>query len=137
MEISDDSVISLDNREVPHQANLSGNINLNYSGDRFDGRLTYRYVGNRFGNLENSFTLPAYGRWDASVKWNVSNRWYLSVLGTNLFNSAGLNNFFGPNQFGSNADAATAEFIENNPDASFVVFPISGRTVSLSVGYRI
>ena len=137
VEISDDSVISLDNREVPHQANLSGNINLNYSGDRFDGRLTYRYVGNRFGNLENSFTLPAYGRWDASVKWNVSNRWYLSVLGTNLFNSAGLNNFFGPNQFGSNADAATAEFIENNPDASFVVFPISGRTVSLSVGYRI
>ena len=40
-------------------------------------------------------------------------------------------------RFGSNADAATAEFIESNPDASFVVFPIAGRTVSVSVGYRI
>ena len=134
---SDDSIISLEDSAVPHQANVSGNLNLRYDGDRLNGRLTYRYIGDRFGNLENSFTLPAYSRWDASLSWDINSKFYLTLLGTNLLNSAGLNNFFGPNQFGSNADAATAEFIENNPDASFVVFPIAGRTVSVSVGYRI
>jgi len=106
---SDDSILSLDDRAVPHQANLYGNINLNYRGG---------HIGDRFGNLENSFTLPAYSRWDASVRWDINNQWYITLLGTNIFNSAGLNNFFGPNQFGSNADAATAEFIENNPSVS-------------------
>ena len=134
---SDDSIISLEDSAVPHQANVSGNINLRYDGDRLNGRLTYKYIGDRFGNLENSFTLPAYSRWDASLSWDINSKFYVTLLGTNLLNTAGLNNFFGPNQFGSNADAATAEFIENNPDASFVVFPIAGRTVSVSVGYRI
>ena len=44
-------------------------------------------------------------------------------------------NFFGPNEFGSNSNAATADFINQNPNASFVVFPISPRSIFLKVGY--
>ena len=58
-----------------------------------------------------------------------------SLIANNLFNSTGLLNFFGPNEFGSNANAATADFIDQNPNASFVVFPISPRSIFFKVGY--
>ena len=99
-------------------------------------RDSYNYVGKRFGNIENAFTLPAYGTVGLDIGYALSAQFSLGLRVKNVLNSAGLANFFGPNVFGSNSDAATAEFIADNPDGSFVVFPISPRAVFLSVDYR-
>lgn len=56
---------------------------------------------------------------------------------TNLFSSEGLANFFGANSFGASANGATAEFIQANPDASFVVVPVLPRSTLLKLNYSL
>ncbi len=137
IDTNDDNIETFSDNKLPHQANLMGNISLNYNLNKWSGSLRYRYLGNRYGNFANSFTLPAYGRVDAVIGYDIDERSDLMLSAHNLFNTAGLNNFFGPNQFGSSSDAASESFISNNPNASFVVFPIGGRTISLRFGYKI
>ncbi len=132
---ADDFTTSFDDNTLPHQPNLMGNISLHYDADKIGGTLRLNYMGSRYGNFENSFELPAYSTVDMSLRYQLSKTWDLGLRATNLFNSVGLNNFFGPNEFGSSSNAATADYINANPAASFVVFPISGRSVYLSVGY--
>ena len=47
----------------------------------------------------------------------------------------GLMNFFGPNQFGSSASAVTPAFVEENPEATFMVVPVLPRTIILKLAY--
>jgi iron complex outermembrane recepter protein len=133
---NDDEIVSFDNMALPHQPKFSNLISLQYAGDRFAGSLGWRYLGSRYGNFENSFRLPAYSAFNLNMHYDLSERWYVGIRAQNLLNTAGLNNFFGPNEFGSSANAATADYISGNPNASFVVFPIAGRSVFLSIGYQ-
>ena len=93
-------------------------------------------MGEREGNAENAFQLPAFSTFGLDFQYWVNTKLGLALKVQNVFNSEGLMNFFGPNEFGSNANAATAEFIDANPDASFVVFPILPRSIYLSAHYR-
>lgn len=47
-----------------------------------------------------------------------------SVVLTNFFNSERLANFFRANSFDVSAPLAIANFIQTNPDESFVVVPV-------------
>jgi len=60
----------------------------------------------------------------------------VQLLASNLFNSVGLNNFFGANSFGASADGITKEYIQANPDASFIVVPVLPRRTVLKVSYK-
>ncbi len=94
-------------------------------------------MGEREGNIANAFQLPAYGIFNmgAGMYYQLGN-WTVNALVTNLFNSEGLANFFGANSFGANANGVTSDFIQANPDASFVVVPVLPRGVLLRLGYR-
>ena len=136
IDIADDQTIDFSDNTTPHNPNFLATLGLSYDRDSWFGSLRYNYVGKRFGNIENAFTLPAYGTVGLDIGYALSAQFSLGLRVKNVLNSAGLANFFGPNVFGSNSDAATAEFIADNPDGSFVVFPISPRAVFLSVDYR-
>ena len=136
IDIADDQTIDFSDNTTPHNPRFMANVGLTYDrGDWFAG-LRYNFIGKRFGNIENAFTLPRYGTIDLDVGYALSSKFSLGLRVKNLLNSGGLANFFGPNTFGSNSDAATAAFIQANPNESFVVFPISPRAVYLSVDYR-
>ena len=132
---SDDQIVNFDNNQIPHNPKFLVNLELVYDKDSWHFGVNANHVGKRYGNLENAFILPAYTTLGTDLGYAISNQFSVGLRVRNLFNSAGLANFFGPNQFGSNSDAASAEFIQNNPDASFVVFPIMPRIFYLSIDY--
>jgi len=134
--VFDDQTIDFSNNTIPHNPRFMANVGLTYDrGDWFAG-TRYNFIGKRFGNIENAFTLPSYGTIDLDIGYALSSNFSLGLRVKNLLNSGGLANFFGPNSFGSNSDAATTAFIQANPNESFVVFPISPRAVYFSVDYR-
>ena len=93
-------------------------------------------MGEREGNVANAFQLPAYSIFNGGLAYQINSSLSLDFLVTNLLNSEGLANFFGANSFGASANGATAEFIQANPNASFVVVPVLPRGTMLRLGYR-
>ncbi len=133
---SDDVLNDFSGNELPHNPNVSLEVSPMYQTSKWSTFLTWRFMGNRQANVANAFQLPSFHVFNAGVVFEPSKNWNLSLIANNMFNSKGLMNFFGPNEFGSNANAATTEYIAQNPGASFVVFPIVPRTVQLGIGYR-
>lgn len=136
IDAADDRTIDFSNNTIPHNPSFMANAGLTYDRRDWYAGVRYNFIGSRFGNIENAFRLPSYGTVDLDIGYALSDQFSLGLRIKNLLNSGGLANFFGPNEFGSNSDAATAEFIAANPDESFAVFPISPRAVYLSVDYR-
>jgi len=132
---ADDVVIDYSGNKVPHNPNAMLEISPIYKTGKIDIFATWRYMGEREGNVANAFQLPAFSTINAGVGYQLNKQVNISLIANNLFNSTGLMNFFGPNEFGSNSNAATTDFINQNPNASFVVFPISPRSIFLKVGY--
>lgn len=134
---SDDSISNFSDNELAHTPKIMSRVSADYKYNSLLASLSIRTMGKRFGNAENSFVLPAFTTLGLSAEININKNVLLGFRVTNLLNSAGLMNFFGPNEFGSSANAATKEYINANPSSSFVVFPILPRAIYLSVGYKI
>ena len=132
---SDDTISDFSGNKIPHNPNLMLEVGPTYSSDNMNIFLTWRYMGERQGNVSNAFQLPAFSTLNTGISYALNRNVNISLIANNLLNSTGLMNFFGPNEFGSNSNAATADFIAQNPNASFVVFPITPRSLFLKVGY--
>ena len=135
VEETDDSIIDYSGNKVPHNPNAMLEVTPIYKINKWNIFATWRYMGEREGNVANAFQLPSFSTINAGISYPINNQVNVSLIANNLFNSTGLMNFFGPNEFGSNSNAATEDFINQNPNASFVVFPISPRSIFLKVGY--
>jgi len=133
---SDDSTIDFSGNELPHTPKVMSYLSFQAKKNKWSGNLGLRMMGKRFGNSENSFTLPSFTTFSGKITYKVSPKTDIQLQAKNIFNSGGLMNFFGPNDFGGSANDATKEFINQNPDASFVVFPIMPRAVYLSFNVR-
>jgi len=133
----DDTISDFSGKKIPHNPSLMLELSPIYSVDKFNMFATWRYMGERQGNVSNAFQLPGFSTVNAGIGYQISNSINVTLIANNILNSKGLMNFFGPNEFGSNSNAATAEYIAENPDASFVVFPINPRSVFLKVGYQL
>ena len=132
---SDDIITNYSGNKIPHNPDLMLEISPTYTRNNINVFVSWRYMGKRQGNVSNAFQLPSFSTINAGIGYQLHKNINITLIANNLFNSKGLMNFFGPNEFGSNSNAATAEYIEQNPDASFVVFPISPRSLFLKVGY--
>ncbi len=135
IESNDDFTLDYSGKALPHNPNIMLEISPIYTNKNLEAFVAWRYMGEREGNYANAFQLPAFSTVHAGVNYQINRSINISLIGNNLLNSAGLMNFFGPNEFGSNANAATPAYIAQNPNASFVVFPISPRSIYLKVGY--
>lgn len=132
---SDDSVTDFSGNSVAQIPKLMSKISANLITGKLKTSLHWQHMGQREGNAENAFQLPAYNTFGLSAFYHADSHWTFSVQASNLFNSQGLMNFFGPNEFGSSANAATTEYINANPNGSFVVFPILPRAIYFSAHY--
>lgn len=132
---SDDSTTDFSGNTLPFNPKLMFNLSAEYDKNKFASFIKWQYMGKREGNAANAFQLAAYSIFNAGLGYRFNKNLSASLLGTNILNSDGLANFFGANTFGANANGVTQEYIENNPDASFVVVPILPRATSLQLNY--
>ena len=133
---ADDTITDYSDNTLAFNPKLMFNIGADYQKDKLNGFLKWQFMGEREGNIANAFQLPAYSIFNAGLGYEINKNLSARVVVTNLFNSEGLANFFGANSFGASANGATADFIQANPDASFVVVPVLPRGTMLSLGYR-
>lgn len=133
---ADDEVDDYSGNKIPHNPSIMFDITPSYTQDKLGVFASLRYMGERKGNVSNAFVLPGFATLNAGISYQLNKNIDISLAANNLLNSTGLMNFFGPNEFGSNSNAATEEYIQNNPDASFVVFPINPRSIFLKIGYN-
>jgi len=131
----DDVVSDFSGGKVPHTPSMIFTLRPEYQKGNIVGYLSYRFQSSRYANAENSFNLPSYGTLGGGIQYSRG-RFILGLDGTNLLNSAGLANFFGPDTFGSSSNQATSEYIQSNPNGRFVVFPILPRALRISLGYN-
>ena len=137
IDVSDDLTLDFSENRAPHNPDFISRVSVFYQSKNILAELIHRYVGGRFANAENSFWLDGFGAFDFDITYDINEKMHVGLHGSNIFNSSGLMNFFGPNEFGSNSNQATKEYISNNPNGSFVVFPILPRTIELTFGVRI
>ena len=135
VEAYDDTILDYSGNILPHNPKLTFSIKPTYAYKKIKVFAQWEYIGKREGNIANAFQLPAFNIADLGVVYNVNKHLSLGLTSNNIFNSTGLMNFFGPNEFGSNANEATENYIAENPDASFVVFPVMPRTIYLKTTY--
>ena len=136
VDTADDTTTNYSDNTLPFNPALMFNLGGEYQGGNFSAFLKWQFMGERQGNVANAFQLPAYSIFNFGTGYAVSQHITLQLLVTNVFNSEGLANFFGANSFGASANGTTADFIQNNPDASFVVVPVLPRGTVLTLNYR-
>jgi len=133
---ADDQILDYSDNDLPFNPNLMFNLGAEYSQDKLNGFVRWQFMGEREGNVANTFQLPAYSIINLGLGYEFNQNLAANFLVTNLFNSAGLANFFGPTDFGASANDVTAEFVQSNLDASFVVVPVLPRGMMIRMSYR-
>lgn len=136
VDTDDDSIQDFSGNRLPFNPTIMYNLGAEYQHKGFSSFVKWQFMGEREGNIANAFQLASYSIFNIGAGYVINKNWTVDLVATNLFNSDGLANFFGPNSFGSNANQATSDFIQSNPDASFVVVPILPRGALLKLGYR-
>lgn len=131
----DDSVIDYSNNVLPFNPTIMFNLSGQFEKNNFTSYLKWQFMGKREGNVANAFQLPAYSIFNAGLGYKINKSLKADILVTNLFNSKGLANFFGANSFGASANGTTAEFVQANPDTSFIVVPVLPRGALLRLSY--
>lgn len=125
---TDGGATDLTGNTVQRQPEWQGRITPSYTlpvGDQGQVSLytTLAYVGDRFSDVQNQQTLPAFYKWDAGVTWDVNERIQVQVTGDNLTDEIGLTEG-NPRTIGSQGSGV------------ILARPILGRSFRLSVGYR-
>jgi iron complex outermembrane recepter protein len=131
----DDQLIDFSGNQVPFLPNVMLHITPEYSIERFSGFITWTYIGERQGNIANTFSLPSFSILGGGISYSFGSNLVVSLESRNIFNSTGLMNFYGPNFFGASKDNATQEFVDQNPNAGFVVVPAMARMLSIKMRY--
>ncbi|MDE3740858.1 TonB-dependent receptor [Maribacter polysaccharolyticus] len=136
VDMADDGILDYSDNELAFNPALRFNLGVNYHKERWSGFYKWQFMGERQGNVANTFQLPAYSIFNMGIGVEIIENLSANLEVTNLFNSAGLANFAGPNSFGASANSATAAYIQANPDASFIVFPVLPRGSYLTLDYK-
>jgi outer membrane receptor protein involved in Fe transport len=136
VDTADDAILNYSGNMLSFNPNVMFNLGVDYQKDKWSGFFRWHFMGAREGNIANAFQLPSYSIFNAGCGFKFSQNLSGNLVVTNLFNSEGLANFFGPNSFGASANDATTDFIQSNPNASFVVVPVLPRGTLLGMNYK-
>ena len=134
-ETEDDAIIDYSGNTLPHTPAVMLSVMPRYVKGSFDCFAKWNYMGRREGNISNGVELPGFHLFDMGMGFRVTEHVRFSGTIRNLFNGTGIMNFFGPNMFGSNANAATPEYVAGNPSDTFVVFPVPPRRIFLKAEF--
>ena len=135
IDTADDVTVDYSGNQLAFNPKFMSNLSLVYEKDNFNMYYTWHHMGKRFGNVANAFELDAYTIFNVGGGCKITKNITASFEVSNLFNSAGLANFFGDNSFGASANGVTKEFVANNPNNSFVVVPILPRSSIIRLNY--
>ncbi|TXG38488.1 TonB-dependent receptor [Seonamhaeicola maritimus] len=131
----DDTIHDFSGNTLAFNPKLMFNLGSTFERNRLLAFFKWQYMGEREGNVSNGFQLAAYSTFNTGIGYKINKHWSVDIVVSNLFNSEGLANFFGAISFGASGSGATPEFIQANPDASFVVVPILPRSSLIKLNY--
>ncbi|TNJ43684.1 TonB-dependent receptor [Tamlana fucoidanivorans] len=131
----DDIIYDYSGNTLAFNPKIMFHLGAEYDENKTSAFFKWQFMGQREGNVSNGFQLPSYSVFNTGLGYKITKSWSAQVIINNLFNSAGLANFFGANSFGASGSGATPEFVQANPDASFVVVPILPRSSMLKLNY--
>lgn len=135
IDTDDDEIIAYDGNKLPFNPSIMLDITPEYYFKKTTVYAHWRYMGEREGNIANSFQLPAYSLFNLGASYQILSNLNAGIHVKNAFNSEGLMNFYGPNSFGASKDDATQEYIDNNPNGTFIVTPVQARMIHLTLNY--
>lgn len=136
VDTSDDSTTDFSGNTIPFNPKIMFNLGVDVHKDKFTGFFKWQFMGEREANVANAFQLSAYSIFNTGIGYAFNAQFSADLLVTNVFNSQGLANFYGANSFGASANGVTAQYIRDNPDASFMVIPVLPRGGILKLTYR-
>ncbi|QCX38840.1 TonB-dependent receptor [Aureibaculum algae] len=136
VDTADDQTLDFSGNTLAFTPKLMTNLSSEYQKNKISAFIKWQFMGKRFGNVANGFELDSYSLFNMGTGYQISAHLSAHILVSNLFNSKGLANFYGANSFGASANGATKEYINANPDESFVVFPVLQRSALLELNYR-
>ena len=99
--------------------------------------LNYRRFAEKFANIQQAFTLPAFNLWKMGVMYEINSSMSAGINVNNLFNEVGILRFNGTNDIAGFAENVTTDFIDQNPDKWFKVQKSPGRSYYFTVNYSL
>ncbi|MEW7291597.1 TonB-dependent receptor [Aquimarina sp. 2304DJ70-9] len=132
----DDFVVDFSGNKLPYNPNLMLSATAELEKNRLNAFFKWQFMGEREANVANGFQLPDYSIFNLGLGYEISSKLRANFLMTNVFNSEGLANFLGVNSIGSNINDVTPAFVQQNPDAGFIVVPVLPRGAVLKLNYR-
>lgn len=135
VDTNDDTVTDYSGNQLAFNPKLMFNLGSYYNNNTLSAFFNWQYMGKREGNAANAFQLDAYSTFNTGIGYKITKNLSANLVINNLFNSEGLANFFGANSFGASANGVTKDFVQANPDASFVVVPILPRSSLINLNY--
>jgi iron complex outermembrane recepter protein len=133
----DDSIVNYSGKKADNNPDLIFNVTPSYTADRFYAFLTWKYMGNRPGNIPNTITLPGFSQFDMGLGYNIRKNFIVRAHVQNLLNSEGVMSWSPPAKFLDALDRQgfTKEKLAADPDATFGVVCIQPRAFFLSFSF--
>ncbi len=136
--IVDDEIIDYSNNKAANVPNIIARVAPTYSflDDRMTIYAAYTYIGEQWANYANGFQLPAFGRLDGGLSFDVSSKFTISVTVMNALNESNPMSFsYFSRTLTPNPEKATADYVAANPDEVFYARPTLPATGLLRVMY--
>ena len=96
---ADDVIVPIPDGDAANTPNLQGALTARYRQPRWDGFVTFRYMGDRPANAVNSFDLKAFSTVDTGLAWYYTDELRFQLNINNLLNERGVLSWQGAGDF--------------------------------------
>ena len=86
----DDRYIDLSGKPSDNNPDIVVNTTLNYRGEKVFGNLAWKHMGERAGNVPNVIILPRFNQFDATLGYDFSRDFSVTLSVTNVFDDTGV-----------------------------------------------
>lgn len=135
----DDKLTDYTGNKAENTPNLLINLTPTYATDKFYALLQYRYMGERWANQPNAYTIPGFSQLNLGAGYNFTDRLSLSVNINNLTNTMGIMSSFAPGNILQvfNPNQVTADVVAADPNAVHPIVTIQPRAYFMTLTYRL
>ncbi|MEI6945952.1 TonB-dependent receptor [Paraflavisolibacter sp. H34] len=130
----DDQIKDYSGTRADNNPRVMLNLTPAYTTEKYYGQLSWKFMGNRPGNIPQTVMLPQFSQFDLGAGWNITKRYALALNINNLFNSEGVMSWAPPGGYPTALDRQgfTRDKLEANLNAPFGIICIQPRSYFLT-----
>ena len=133
----DDELVSYKGKKADNNPDVLVSLAPTYTKDKWYAFLSWKYLGNRPGNVPNTITLRGFSQFDAGFGYTLARHLKCRLNVSNILNSQGVMSWSAPEVKGAALDRQgfTEELLAANPNATFGIISIQPRAYFLTMSY--